>query len=278
MNISELAAAAGVTTWTVRWYETQGVLPASRRGANGYRSYGPSDVELLRLVVTLRRLGLRPDDAGRAAQGLLAGDVDDGLGDVLTRQLTAIARQRADLDTLEGEILDLRDTIDAARQVRAVQEGTMSDAPPIRVLFLCTGNSARSQIAQALLQQAGGGDFEVESAGTEPKGVNPDTVRVLAEVGIDWSGARSKPVTGFVDQPWDYVITVCDRARQACPVFPGRHDQLHWGLEDPAGVEGTDEQKLEAFRQTRMDITMRLRPFITLARRAAGRERPVTLA
>ena len=103
MNISELAAAAGVTTWTVRWYETQGVLPASRRQANGYRAYEQSDVELLRLVVTLRRLGLRPDDAGRAAQGLLAGDVDDGLGDVLTHQLAAIARQRADLDTLEGE-------------------------------------------------------------------------------------------------------------------------------------------------------------------------------
>ena len=154
----------------------------------------------------------------------------------------------------------------------------MSDAPPIRVLFLCTGNSARSQIAQALLQQAGGDDFEVESAGTEPKGVNPYTLRVLAESGIDWSGARSKSVTEFVDQHWDYVITVCDRARQACPMFPGQHDQLHWGLEDPAEVEGTDEQKLDAFRKTRMDITMRLRPFITLARRAAGRERPVTLA
>ena len=154
----------------------------------------------------------------------------------------------------------------------------MTDTPPIRVLFLCTGNSARSQIAQALLQQTGGGDFEVESAGTEPKGVNPYTVRVLAESGIDWSQARSKSVTEFIDQHWDYVITVCDRARQACPIFPGQHDQLHWGLEDPAEVEGTDEQKLEAFRKTRVDIAIRLRPFITLARRAAGRERPVTLA
>lgn len=154
----------------------------------------------------------------------------------------------------------------------------MTDAPRIRVLFLCTGNSARSQIAQALLQHAGGDDFEVESAGTEPKGVNPYTVRVLAESGIDWSGARSTSVTEFVDQPWDYVITVCDRARQGCPVFPGEHDSLHWGLDDPAEVEGSDEQKLEAFRKTRMDVAIRLRPFITLARRAAGRERPVTLA
>jgi arsenate reductase len=231
----------------------------------------------LRLVVTLRRLGSRPDDAGRAAQGLLAGDVDDGLGDVLGQQLAAIARQRSDLDALQGEILDLRGTIEAARHARAVLEGTMSDSPPIRVLFLCTGNSARSQIAQALLAQAGGDDFEVESAGTEPKGINPYTVRVLAETGIDWSQARSKSVTECVDQHWDHVITVCDRARQVCPVFPGRHDSLHWGLEDPAEVDGSDEQKLEAFRRTRMDLAIRLRPFITLARRAAGRERPVTL-
>ncbi len=82
------------------------------------------------------------------------------------------------------------------------------------------------QIAQALLQQAGGDDFVMASAGTEPKGVNPYTVRVLTESGIDWSQARGKSVTEFVDQPWDYVNAVCDRARQACPVFPGPHDQL----------------------------------------------------
>ena len=277
MNISELAAAAGVTTWTVRWYEAQGVLPESRRAANGYRSYEAADVDLLRIVVTLRRLGLRPDDAGRAAQGLLAGDLDDGLRDVLAEQLSAIAAQRADLERLEVEILDLRDTVDAARSVRAGKEREVTDQAPIRVLFLCTGNSARSQIAQALLQQAGAGDFEVESAGTEPKGVNPFTVQVLAESGIDWSTARSKSAQEFVGQHWDYVITVCDRARQACPIFPGHYDSLHWGLEDPAEVEGTDEEKLAAFRRTRVDVAMRLRPFVTLARRAAGRERPVSL-
>ena len=140
------------------------------------------------------------------------------------------------------------------------------DARPIRVLFLCTGNSARSQMAQALLQRLAGPDFEVESAGTEPKGVNPLTVAVLAESGIDWSGARSKPVSDLTGQPWDYVITVCDRARQACPVFPGHQDLIHWSLDDPAAVDGTDEQRLEAFRRTRMDIAMRLRPFISTAR------------
>jgi arsenate reductase len=144
----------------------------------------------------------------------------------------------------------------------------MPDQDPIRVLFLCTGNSARSQMAQALLRQAGGDDFEVESAGTEPTGVHPDTVRVLAEVGIDWSGARSTSVREFVDQTWDYVITVCDRARRACPAFPGPHDQLNWGLDDPTEVEGTDDERLAAFRRTRMELAIRLRPFIMLARRA----------
>jgi arsenate reductase len=139
---------------------------------------------------------------------------------------------------------------------------------PIRVLFVCTGNSARSQIAEAMLRDVGGAAFETFSAGTEPKGVNPFTVLVLGEIGIDWSGAASKSVTEFLGRPFDYVITVCDRARQTCPVFPGRHRSLHWDLEDPAEVEGTDQQKLEAFRRTRTEVAARLRPFVELARRA----------
>lgn len=146
----------------------------------------------------------------------------------------------------------------------------MVDAP-IRVLFLCTGNSARSQLAEALLGRMGGAGFEVASAGTEPKGVNPCTIRVLADHGIDWTGATSKLASQFVGQPWDYVITVCDRARQACPVFPGEHNRLHWGLEDPAEVEGTDVEKLAAFQRTAVDLTQRLRLFIEVALRAAGR-------
>jgi arsenate reductase len=139
---------------------------------------------------------------------------------------------------------------------------------PIRVLFVCTGNSARSQIAEALLRDFGGPEFDVNSAGTEPGVVNPYSVRVLDEIGIDWSAARSKSVTEFIGRPFDYVITVCDRARQTCPVFPGNHNTLHWGLDDPAEVEGTDEQKLEAFRRTRTEVATRLRPFVELARRA----------
>ena len=141
---------------------------------------------------------------------------------------------------------------------------------PIRVLFVCTGNSARSQIGEALLEHIGGDDFEVESAGTDPKGVNPFAVKVLVEEGIDWSGATSQPLDLFLRQPFDYVITVCDRARQACPVFPGSGSSLHWGLEDPAEVEGSDEDKVAAFRLTRQELTLRLRPFIEIARRTAG--------
>jgi arsenate reductase len=151
----------------------------------------------------------------------------------------------------------------------------MSD--PIRVLFICTGNSARSQMAEALLRFMGGSDFEVFSGGTEPKGVNPYTVCVLDEICIDWSAAVSKPLAGFVGQRLDYVVTVCDRARQACPYFPGRHEMLHWDLEDPAEVEGTDEDKLDAFRHTRTEIADRLRPFVEQARAARAAREAVAL-
>jgi arsenate reductase len=142
---------------------------------------------------------------------------------------------------------------------------------PIRVLFVCTGNSARSQIAEALLGRIGGDDFAVLSAGTEPKGVNPYTIRVLDDEGIDWSNARSKSVHEFLGRPFDYVITVCDNARQTCPVFPGTHDQLHWDLEDPAEVDGPDERRLAAFRETYRELDRRMRPFVETALRAAGR-------
>ena len=146
----------------------------------------------------------------------------------------------------------------------------MAEAP-IRVLFVCTGNSARSQIAEALLGRVGGNDFAVFSAGTEPKGVNPYTIRVLDEEGIDWSNARSKSVQEFLDRPFDYVITVCDNARQTCPVFPGSHQGLHWDLEDPAEVEGPDDRKLAAFRETYRELDGLIRPFVWTALQAGGR-------
>ncbi len=275
MRIGELARRVGITPSAVRWYEDVGVLPAPDRGENRYREYGATDVARLRLVVSLRRLGLAPADAGRLAGLCLErGGVDLDLAPVLADQRAAIARQRADLDRLEAELLDLELTMAAAGRARRTSR--VADAP-IRVLFVCTHNSARSQLAEALLRRYGGEDFEVHSAGTEATRVNPFAVQVLAELGIDWSGARSKVITEFLDQEFDYVITVCDRARETCPVFPGSQNTLHWGLDDPSEVEGTDEQKLAAFRRTQVEVTARLRPFIEVALRAAGRP-PRTIA
>ena len=137
----------------------------------------------------------------------------------------------------------------------------------IRVLFVCTGNSARSIMAEALLRQHGGDRFDVDSAGTEPRGVNPLTLRVLGESGIDASWARSKSVQDFLGQTFDYVITVCDQARQVCPVFPGVHESLHWGYEDPAEATGSDEERLAVFRRVFTQIGERVRQFAILAER-----------
>ncbi len=143
-----------------------------------------------------------------------------------------------------------------------------SDArDPIRVLFVCTGNSARSVMAEALLRQHGGDTFEVFSAGTEPKGINPLTLRVLADAGIEASWARSKSVEEFLGQSFDYVVTVCDQARQTCPVFPGVHESLHWGYEDPAATEGTQEERLAVFRKVFIQMSERVRQFATVTRR-----------
>lgn len=143
----------------------------------------------------------------------------------------------------------------------------MTGQDPIRVLFVCTGNSARSVMAEALLRHHGGDTFEVHSAGTEPKGINPLTLRVLAEAGIDASFARSKSVTEFLGQSFDYVVTVCDQARQSCPVFPGVHESLHWGYEDPAAALGTDEERLQVFRRILIQIGERVAQFETVTRR-----------
>jgi arsenate reductase (thioredoxin) len=144
---------------------------------------------------------------------------------------------------------------------------TSDPRDPIRVLFVCTGNSARSIMAEALLRQHGGDTFEVYSAGTEPRGINPLTLRVLADADIDASWARSKSVDEYLGQSFDYVVTVCDQARQSCPVFPGVHESLHWGYEDPAAAEGTEEERLAVFRKVFIQIGERVRQFATVTRR-----------
>lgn len=138
---------------------------------------------------------------------------------------------------------------------------------PIRVLFLCTGNSARSQMAEGMLRFFGGDDFEVFSAGTHPKGLNPLAVAAMREVGIDISSHRSKDLTEFLDQEFDYIITVCDQARDACPDFPGDEVQIHWGYPDPAAVEGDDEARMKAFRKTVIEMRERIRNWILTQRK-----------
>jgi arsenate reductase len=141
---------------------------------------------------------------------------------------------------------------------------------PIRVLFVCTGNSARSIMAEALLRRHGSDRFEVHSAGTDPRGVHPLTLRVLADAGIDASWARSKSVNEFLGQRFDYVITVCDQARRVCPVFPGVHESLHWGYEDPAEATGTEEERLRVFKRVFIAMGERVQQFAAIAKRAAA--------
>jgi arsenate reductase len=142
-----------------------------------------------------------------------------------------------------------------------------------RVLFLCTGNSARSILAEALLKQMGGNDFEVVSAGTEPKGLNPYTVKVLGQEHVDASGFYSKSMNEFTGERFDYVITVCDDAAERCPVFPGDPERIHWSFPDPAAVEGDETVKLAAFQETLRGLRRRLELFIVVARKAASASR-----
>jgi arsenate reductase len=120
-----------------------------------------------------------------------------------------------------------------------------------KVLFLCTHNSCRSQIAEGLLRDMAGDKFDIYSAGVEPTSVHPLAKKVMKEIGIDISGHHSKSVDEFLDKKFDYVITVCDNARQTCPFFPGNHELLHWSLEDPAIALGSDEERLLIFRKIR---------------------------
>ena len=143
----------------------------------------------------------------------------------------------------------------------------------IRVLFLCSGNSARSIIGAALLRKIGGDTFEVASAGTRPKGINPYTVRVLRPLNIDLSGERSKDVAEFTGQTFDYVITVCDAAAEECPIFPGAPVRIHWSFADPAAVEGSDNEKLRAFEHTVEEMQTRISAFIPMAKNRYARPR-----
>lgn len=131
-----------------------------------------------------------------------------------------------------------------------------------KVLFLCTGNSARSQMAEGLLRHLVGDQMDVFSAGTKPSTVNPLAIRVMQARGLDISHHRSKHLDEFRSQPFDYVITVCDHAAESCPVFPGPAQRIHWGFPDPAAVEGDEATRLQAFRQIRDALEAQLRDWL----------------
>ncbi len=127
-----------------------------------------------------------------------------------------------------------------------------------RVLFLCTHNSARSQMAEGLLRHLAGDHFEAMSAGTEATHVRPLAIRAMKEIGIDISGQESKTLERYLEEPLDHVITVCDDANEACPFFPGAQSRLHWSFEDPSTAEGSEEERLEVFRSVRDRIRRRI--------------------
>ena len=130
-----------------------------------------------------------------------------------------------------------------------------------RVLILCTGNSARSQIAEGLLRHDAGDRFEVASAGVEPTQVRPLAIRVMNEIGIDIRDQRSKSVDEFAGQNFDYVITVCDNANQQCPMFAGNTQRIHWSIEDPAAATGSTEDQLKVYQRVRDELREKLSEF-----------------
>ena len=142
---------------------------------------------------------------------------------------------------------------------------TIAPDRKFRVLFLCTGNSARSQIAEALLNWKAADRFEAQSAGSRPAAkVNPYAIEELKRRGIPWKGHPPRSVDGLETEPWDFVITVCDRARESCPIFPGQPVVAHWGIPDPADVQGTEEEKRKAFKQAYLVLNRRLDLFLAL--------------
>jgi arsenate reductase (thioredoxin) len=137
---------------------------------------------------------------------------------------------------------------------------------PYRLLFLCTGNSARSQMAEALLNWKGKGRFDAASAGSRPATqVNPYALETLREYGIPWAGHPPRSVEGLEREPWDFVITVCDRAKESCPIFPGPTVLAHWGMPDPVDVEGDESTRRAAFRDAFLILSRRIDLLLALS-------------
>ena len=135
-----------------------------------------------------------------------------------------------------------------------------------RVLFLCTGNSCRSQMAEGLLRHFADDRFDVTSAGTHPAGLNPRAVAIMREIGVDISRHRSKPVDEVLSRDFDYVVTVCHHAKESCPTLPAASEVLHWSFDDPAAARGTDDEQRETFRRVRDEIRTAVERFIKIER------------
>jgi protein-tyrosine-phosphatase/DNA-binding transcriptional ArsR family regulator len=143
------------------------------------------------------------------------------------------------------------------RPPTVIPRGRPIHRPTVRVLFLCTGNSSRSQMAEAIMRQLGGAEVEVVSAGSHPKALHADAVRVMRDRGIDLSGCRSKHLSEFIEQRFDYVISLCDRVREVCPDFPGSRTVAHWSIPDP-GVQADGKVRHAAFVRTANELTTRI--------------------
>lgn len=186
----------------------------------------------------------------------------------LVRESRSIADGREiyysiNLDELQSRLFSLGEQLHPALGPKETEMGKQTETGERkRVLFLCTHNSARSQMAEGILRAKGGVRVEVFSAGTEPSVVNPLAIQAMDQLDIDIRGHTSKDVRDFVEDKFDYVITVCDRAKESCPIFPGAPEQIHWSFPDPAAVEGSDDEKAKAFYDTALGLTQRINHFI----------------
>jgi protein-tyrosine-phosphatase len=162
-----------------------------------------------------------------------------------------------DLDRLNAGYRDIGSILHPA--LAGLSEQTpVKTKRPYRTLFLCTFNSARSQMAEGILRAYGGDRVQVDSGGSHPSAVHPLAIRALAEMGIDISGQRSKSMNEFTAREFDAVITVCDQAREVCPIFPNDPRQIHWSFPDPAAVDGPPQKQYEAFRSTALSLASRI--------------------
>lgn len=172
-----------------------------------------------------------------------------------------------DLDRMKGLYLATGESLHPGFRDHPGAAGKAGMAEPdrrVRVLFLCTHNSARSQMAEAILRKLGGDRVEAASAGTEVTRVHPLAVREMAEREIDISGQRSKPMNELFGERFDYVVTVCDNARESCPIFPGDPERIHWSIPDPSAVEGEEDKRRQAFERAADELTTRIRYLLAL--------------